>query len=186
MTTQEPVIVPIEADLSGLDGALDGLTRESKRFASAFSSAVRGAVVDGKSLDDTLRTLALRISSIALSSALKPLESAASGVFQSLGSTLVQSVGTITPFANGGVVDRTTMFAAGGGLGVMGEAGPEAILPLSRGPDGRLGVRGAGGRGGAVNVTFNVSTPDVAGFRRSEGQLSAMLARTVARGQRNL
>jgi phage-related minor tail protein len=55
---------------------------------------------------------------------------------------------------------------------------------LTRGADGRLGVRAQGG--GALNVTFNVSTPDPASFRRAESEVSAMLARAVARGQRGL
>jgi phage-related minor tail protein len=66
----------------------------------------------------------------------------------------------------------------------MGEAGPEAIIPLARGADGRLGVRAQGG--GAVHVTMNVSTPDAASFRRSGAQIAAELARMVERGRRNL
>lgn len=45
----------------------------------------------------------------------------------------------VTPFARGGVVSRPTLFAANGHLGLMGEAGPEAILPLKR-INGKLGV----------------------------------------------
>jgi phage-related minor tail protein len=71
-----------------------------------------------------------------------------------------------------------------GGAGLMGERGAEAILPLARGPDGRLGVQSDGG--GAVNVNVQISTPDVAGFERSRSQVSALLARAVQRGQRNL
>jgi hypothetical protein len=37
-----------------------------------------------------------------------------------------------------------------------------------------------------VNVTFNVTTPDAESFRRSEGQIAAMLSRAVGRGSRNL
>ncbi len=44
----------------------------------------------------------------------------------------------------------------------MGEAGPEAIMPLARGPDGKLGVRGAGG--GGPTIVMNITTPDVQGF----------------------
>jgi phage-related minor tail protein len=69
-------------------------------------------------------------------------------------------------------------------MGLMGEAGPEAIMPLARGPDGKLGVRGAGG-GGTVHVTMNVSTPDTEGFRRSQSQIAAQMSRALARGQRN-
>jgi phage-related minor tail protein len=70
-----------------------------------------------------------------------------------------------------------------GGRGLMGEAGPEAILPLTRGPDGRLGVQSAGGR--AVNVVMNITTPDVQGFQRSQTQVAAQVTRALARGQRN-
>lgn len=67
----------------------------------------------------------------------------------------------------------------------MGERGAEAIMPLARGPDGRLGVT-MQGQNSAVAVTVNIAAQDVDSFRRSEGQISAALARAVARGQRNL
>jgi phage-related minor tail protein len=69
--------------------------------------------------------------------------------------------------------------------GIAGERGAEAIMPLARGPDGRLGVKSNGG-GAGVNVTFNVATPDAESFRRTEAQISAMLARAIAHGQRNM
>ena len=66
--------------------------------------------------------------------------------------------GKIIPYANGGVVNSPTMFPmSGGNTGLMGEAGPEAILPLKRGPDGKLGVESSGGSV-VVNQTINVST----------------------------
>lgn len=60
---------------------------------------------------------------------------------------------------SGSVVDRPTFFkfAKGGSLGVMGEAGAEAIMPLKRGPDGKLGVAATGGGGAQINQTFNVT-----------------------------
>lgn len=62
----------------------------------------------------------------------------------------------IQPFAAGGVVNSPTLFKfANGGagrLGLMGEAGPEAIIPLKRGRDGKLGVAGGGGTSVVVNV----------------------------------
>jgi phage-related minor tail protein len=61
----------------------------------------------------------------------------------------------IIPFANGGIVSRATMFPMNNGIGQMGEAGPEAIIPLSRGSDGKLGVSGGGT---TVNQTINVTT----------------------------
>lgn len=63
----------------------------------------------------------------------------------------------IIPYARGGIVDSPTFFkfAKGGAMatGVMGEAGPEAVLPLRRGPDGRLGVSS---NGTGDNITVNV------------------------------
>jgi lambda family phage tail tape measure protein len=59
----------------------------------------------------------------------------------------------VSMFANGGVVSSPTMFKYGAGLnGVMGEAGPEAILPLTRGSNGKLGVSGGGT---TVNIINN-------------------------------
>ena len=100
-------------------------------------------------------------------------------------SMLVTSSGTRTmPLAKGGVVSSPTRFPiARGKLGLMGEAGPEAIMPLSRGPDGRLGISAHGGT--VVNrITFNITTPDIHSFRQSQGQLQSMLARAAARGRR--
>lgn len=65
-------------------------------------------------------------------------------------------------FAKGGVVDSPTMFGHKTGLGVMGEAGPEAILPLKRGSDGNLGVAaGAGGSNVVINVINNSANSSV-------------------------
>jgi hypothetical protein len=97
----------------------------------------------------------------------------------------VFSRGLVMPFAQGGVVGAPTYFPLGRGLGVMGERGAEAVMPLARGPDGKLGVRSGGG-GRAAPITVNISTPDAESFRRSEAQVSAALARAVARGQRGM
>jgi lambda family phage tail tape measure protein len=92
--------------------------------------------------------------------------------------------GQVMPFAKGGVVSQPTRFGMRGGMGLMGEAGPEAIMPLTRGPDGRLGVQAANG-GRQVTVVMNISTPDVQGFQRSQSQIAAQASRALARGQRN-
>lgn len=64
----------------------------------------------------------------------------------------VYGMNGIVPFAQGGIVTRPTMFPFAKGVGLMGEAGPEAIIPLKRGSDGKLGVSG----GGTTNVVVNV------------------------------
>ncbi len=63
--------------------------------------------------------------------------------------------GAVIPFAQGGVVDRPTLFPMAHGMGLMGEAGPEAVLPLKRLSSGRLGVEAAGGPAVTVNVINN-------------------------------
>ena len=63
--------------------------------------------------------------------------------------------GTVIPFAQGGVVDRPTLFPMARGYGLMGEAGPEAVLPLKRLSSGRLGVEATGGPQVTVNVINN-------------------------------
>jgi lambda family phage tail tape measure protein len=60
----------------------------------------------------------------------------------------------IQAFARGGIVNGPTLFPFAKGIGLMGEAGPEAIMPLRRGRDGNLGVMSSGG--GTTNVVVNV------------------------------
>lgn len=90
---------------------------------------------------------------------LNPVPSAQGNVF---------SRGDVVPFAQGGIVSRPTLFPmTGGRTGLMGEAGEEAVVPLRRGPSGRLGIDayGAGG-GGQTNNTFQISAVDAPSFVR--------------------
>lgn len=190
----EPVTawtVKVDADTSALRRELDQSARIGRQFGSALGTAFDGIAIKGKGLGDVLRTLALDLSRMAFRAAFRPLEqsfggglsSLLSGGLGSIGSTaLAQS--TPVPFAKGGVIASPVAFPLGNGTGVAGERGAEAIMPLARGPDGRLGVA-AGGNAG-MSVTFNVTTPDAESFRRSETQIAALLARAVAQGQRNL
>jgi phage-related minor tail protein len=174
-------------DVDAIRRSLDGVDVSAERVSRSLTRAFAGAVAGGKSLDDTLRNVALSLSNVALSAGLKPLQQGLSSALSSLGSSIGGgNIGAIpvTPFADGGVVSRPTFFGAGGGLGLMGERGAEAIMPLARGPDGRLGVAASGGGSGATHVNVNITTPDVAGFQRSQVQIAGALARAVARGRR--
>lgn len=178
--------------LDELELRTENLKSSANGFANAMTQAFTQSVVGGKQFDDVLKSLVLRLSNMAVAAAFKPLAgglaSALSGVFESLfsnGKPIQAAKGAIKPFAAGGVIATPTYFPlSGGGLGLAGEAGPEAILPLARGRDGRLGVAASGSR--AASVTINIATPDIDGFRRSETYLTGQIARAVARGQRGL
>jgi len=167
----------------------------SRSIGGSLRSALDGLIFDGSKLSDVMRSLGRSVASKAFSSALTPVTnaigSAVTNGVQGLVSGMlpfarggVVSGGRVQAFAKGGVVNGPTSFPMRDGTGLMGEAGPEAIMPLERGADGKLGVRSSGG--GAVYVTVNVSTPDAGSFQRSRSQIAAQLSRAVSRGQRNL
>jgi len=95
----------------------------------------------------------------------------------------------VTPFANGGsftnsIVNTATpfTFAKGAALGVMGEAGPEAIMPLERGANGSLGVQMFGGAAKSANVNNSVNVENT---YKIEGAVSEekVLANIRAQGE---
>jgi phage-related minor tail protein len=181
--------------LGNIQKQQDSLASSANGFGSAMTRAFTQAVVGGKQFDDVLKSLALRMSSLVVAQAFKPiansLATAITGGLTSLsnglfGTSIGLRTGAIKPFAAGGVIGTPTYFPlSSGGLGLAGEAGPEAIVPLSRGPDGRLGIA-MSGAGTPANVTVQIATPDMGSFRRSEAYLTGQIARAVARGQRSL
>jgi len=190
MEEDETFTVAIRADTTGLDKALGVLSKRAESFGSALTSAFASAVTGSRSLDGVLRQLAMRLSSIALDAALKPLGDLASNAIGQLfsglaGASAASGSASILPFAKGGVVSTPSYFPVGGKTGLMGEAGAEAILPLSRGVDGTLGVAAPASRE-VPNIIFNVSTPDAPSFRRAEAQIQAMLTRAAVRGRRGV
>lgn len=188
-----------EAELARLRQSMVMTGREVGTLSAGIERGLRGAfdglILEGGKLSDALKEIGLAISDTVFSIAMRPVEQAiadslAGGIGGLMAGVLpfakggaVQQ-GRVVPFAQGGVVDSPVHFPMRGATGLMGEAGPEAIMPLRRGPDGRLGVAAASG-GRAVNVTINVTTPDVAGFQRSQSQIAAQMARVLVRGDRN-
>jgi lambda family phage tail tape measure protein len=186
MTQIDDLSVRITADTAPFQNALRDLGREAQGFSSAITGAFKAAIVGGKDFESVLGSLALRIAGIALDRALQPVGNLIGGLFSAFGLADggIVAGGRVKPFASGGVVASPTFFPLGRGLGLMGEAGAEAVLPLSRGSDGKLGVRSDAAPPLVVN--FQITSPDADSFRKSEAQVTAMLARAVGRGRRGL
>lgn len=186
-------------ELERMRSSLTQTNREVKTLSTGISRGLKhafdGLVFDGMKLSDALNTIGRSMVNTAYGAAVRPVTKQLGGVIATgvaglftgaapfaEGGSFTQ--GRVMPFANGGLIGGPTYFPMRRGVGLMGEAGPEAIMPLSRGADGRLGVRGeAAGR--PVNIVMNVSTPDVQGFRRSQSQIAAQMTRAMARGERN-
>lgn len=167
----------------------------SRGIGGGLRRAFDGLIFDGLKLSDALRMVAQSMINGVYTTAMRPVQNALGGlVAQGVNSAMSSimpfkdggafSQGRVMPFAKGGVVSSPTSFPMRGGRGLMGEAGPEAIMPLARGADGRLGVQAAGG-GRPVTVVMNIQTPDVQGFQRSQSQIAAQASRALSRGQRN-
>ena len=86
--------------------------------------------------------------------------------------------GKVEKYAYGGVVNRPTLFPMANGMGLMGEAGAEAILPLRRGSNGKLGVQSTGGAVGNIVVNVDASGSSVEG-NENEGRALGLALSTA-------
>ncbi|WP_460273369.1 phage tail tape measure protein [Celeribacter sp. ULVN23_4] len=195
----EAMAAAFNQEMLRLQATVAETQREVSKLESGISRglkrAIDGLVFDGDTLSEALKGVGQSMLTAAYNAAVTPVTShvgsvlgtGLEGIIQSLlpfekGGAFAQ--GKVMPFANGGVVSSPTYFPMRGATGLMGEAGAEAIMPLTRGADGKLGVQ-ASGSSRLVNITMNVTTPDVAGFQRSQSQVAAQLGRALGRGSRN-
>lgn len=130
--------------------AINGLSNKIVEFAETGKAAFADLA---REILRSLAQIAIKAAIFQFAKAVVPGLFAADGMVATNG---------IRPFAAGGIVTSPTMFAfANGGVpgvGLMGEAGPEAIIPLKRGADGKLGVAGGGGTSVVVNVDASGSS----------------------------
>lgn len=193
------VVAAFDGELARMREGLVFTGREVSTLSNGIGFGLRrafdGLVFDGLRLEDALKGLATSVIDTVYGVAIRPVQNAVGGAvangingllsgFLPFASGGAFTQGRVMPFAKGGVVSSPTSFPMRGGRGLMGEAGPEAIMPLARGPDGQLGVQMAGG-GRPVTVVMNISTPDAASFQRSQSQIAAQASRALSRGQRN-
>lgn len=171
----EGVISPQVADnaTAALQNMNDTLTDTEKAIKQVSTTAIGGlfgAIVDGvgqakRSFGEMAASFLANVTKMIMNKAVEKLMDLlfSSGMLKSVTGALggffgganakgnVFSNGRVTAFANGGIVTRPTLFPMARGMGLMGEAGAEAIMPLRRGADGKLGVSG----GGVVINIFN-------------------------------
>lgn len=151
--------IGIEEGAPGVNAAMDGVastlgegglsdavneTRDS--FKDMFSSIIDGSASAGEALSNLLASFADRLFSSGFDALWGAIFPNANGNAFSAGRPMA--------FANGGIVNSPTAFRMPSGLGLMGEAGPEAIMPLTR-VGGKLGVAASGGGGMQVHFTVN-------------------------------
>jgi len=126
----------------------------SQSFGDAFMSIVDGTM----SAKDAFRSMAADIirELYRILVVETMVQSIKRSIFPFADGGVIQGGKQVQAYANGGVVGGPTTFPmAGGKTGLMGEAGPEAIMPLKRGANGKLGVQMEGGGGDTINVVQN-------------------------------
>lgn len=182
----DDVTVAVHADVSEFQRALEGLTPLAAEFGAQLTNALKSAVVSGRSLEEVLRQIGLSLAGSALNRALQPLQTLATTFFTGLfGGIGGQAAGAAAPlpFAAPAMAAAPSFLDAGSlgggrGMSVAGVPGRDVRAPqaltMSADPSSR------------VSIVFNVTTTDAASFRKSEAQVTGMLARAVSRGARSL
>lgn len=161
----------------------------SKRISSSLSSGLVNALKNGGSAFDMFANIATTALQKILDKMLEmavvsPLLNAFSG---GIGGSLLSFFGfkngaafkngNVIPFASGGVVNKPTLFPmANGGTGLMGEAGAEAVMPLKRMSNGKLGVE-ADGQGGQVVNIYNYSGANVETRKKDDNSVDVFIRR---------
>jgi lambda family phage tail tape measure protein len=164
---------PFQKVLEGVAGTIES------ELNSAFASVLDGtSTLSEALLDFASNVLAQVAQDLFAQQFSKPIAEGIAGIFAADG-RVFNSAG-VTAFANGGVVGGPTIFPFANGVGLMGEAGPEAIMPLARGADGKLGVAAANGNS-APNVTINnYSGQEATASSDSAGNLVIEIGRAIA------
>lgn len=142
----------------------------AKLWANDLSQGLAQAIVNAQDLGDALTNIAKQIASSALQ---KLLGGWIGGLFAD--GAAFQG-GRVIPFAKGGIVTKPTIFPMARGMGLMGEAGPEAVMPLKRGSDGKLGVEGGGG---TTYVTVNINAIEPQSFAQAMRSNKAVVESVV-------
>ena len=155
-------IVSLEEETRKLTEAQEAAQRQQEFYKDTLLDGMESLVTGSKSVNEAFRDMIRNmLLDIYRQKVMEPIAQAGSNWLSSLfmanGGAFNKGV---QMFADGGVVNAPTAFGHSGGVGVMGEAGPEAIMPLKRGPDGKLGVAGGGNVTVVQNFSFSANGDD--------------------------
>ncbi len=149
-------------------------TEEAARGMTSFATSMVQTIANARTFKDALRDVGLQLAELVLQALAGQgplaalfeattgrsskgggiLGAVLGGVVSAAGGVSVgKAGGTVTKFATGGIVNGPVGFNTASGANVMGEAGPEAIMPLSKGPGGKLGIAASGG---GQSVVYNI------------------------------
>jgi len=153
--------------VSGIKGMEDALVKFVETGKLNFSDLARSIIAD--------------MARIAIQQSItKPLTNFFSGLFTKSANGNAFVDGQVQKYAYGGIVNRPTMFPmANGGIGLMGEKSAEAILPLRRGANGKLGVESSGGGSTIINVSVDASGTAVEGNTGQANEFGNVLAAAI-------
>lgn len=187
---------PLCNEVDSVTECIDAATQAGIGFGETLATSLGDAVLNAESLEDALQRvfqalIEQQFQSLAVDPAAAGLGSFFGSIFGGGGTPAAAANGAVIggpggsfqAFQGGGIFSGPTFFGLpGGGTGLAGEAGPEAILPLDK-VGGKLGVRSSDGGGGGrvtnVSQTFNIQTPDADSFRKSRRQIAEDARRDV-------
>ena len=129
---------------------------------------------------DLTRSIIADMARIAIQATItKPLTNFFEGIFKKNANGNAFVDGQVQKYAYGGIVNKPTLFPMANGMGLMGEAGAEAILPLRRGSNGKLGVESSGGGSTIINVSVDASGSTVEGNTGQANEFGNVLAAAI-------
>ncbi len=179
---------------SPLEAYADKITKVQNQIENATVNAFQGMedaltefVMTGKlNFADFARSIIADLARIAIRAAIiQPLGAALKLPGFAKGAVIENAKGNvfaqnkIVPYGYGGVIKKPTTFAMKEGLGLMSEAGAEAVMPLRRTRRGRLGVEASGGGSNVVNVSVDASGSSAQGNNMKANQLGKLIGSAI-------
>lgn len=165
--------------------AANQMKQAAKSWIYDMEDGLANCIVMGRSFSETLKNIGLQMANMFIKLALfggDGFGGLLGGLFKKLLPSAKGNVffgGQLLAFASGGIVDSPTVFPMAHGAGLMGEAGPEAIMPLKRGSDGRLGVEAENSGGGSTSISMTINAIDTQSFQEALAKNRATITNLV-------